>query len=180
MTIPAATTASFAWLVRHKEQIARIGAGHICYGVFNWLYDNILYVFIVYRLGLLVGGGLMTVGSLLQCAALLLAYKRMKIDWVGTGALHSLAQKERPTFIEKILLWAMRKGKVPIFLALCVYQDPFITTAYFTEGRFEKLTSRDWKTFFASVFVSNGYWTLRSGLVAQVIVHAWRSLHFGT
>ena len=168
-----------AWLVRYKAQIARIGAGHLCYSVFNFFFDQILYVFVVCRLGILLGGALMTTASLIGCAVTLLFYQRMGIDWVGAGAIHSLASKDNPSFIERVLVWAMKKGKVPIFIALCFYQDPFITTAYFTKGRFGQLNLKDWQIFLASVFVSNGYWTLRSGLVAKIIVYALESFHGG-
>ena len=168
-----------SWWKRHKREVAYIGSGHLCYSVFNWLYDQVLYVFIVYHLGLLIGGTLMTAGSLIQCAALLLAYQRMKIEWVGTAAIHSLAYKVDPTLIERIFVWAMRKGQIPIFLALCIFQDPFITTAYFKQGRFDGLSRKDWGIFFASVLLSNGYWTLRSGLVAQILVRAWHGIHEG-
>ena len=167
-------TVFFGWFVRYKAQIARMGVGHLSYAVFSFFFDQILYVFVVYRLGVLFGGALMTTASLIGCAATLLFYQRMGIDWVGAGAIHSLVAKEKPSYIERLLVWAMKKGKVVIFLALCIYQDPFITTAYFIKGRFGRLNRRDWQIFFASVVVSNGYWTLRSGLVAQVIVYSWR------
>jgi hypothetical protein len=167
------------WLMRYKAQIARIGVGHLSYATFNFFFDQVLYVFMVYRLGVLLGGALMTTASLLGCAATLLVYQRMGIDWVGSGALHSLVSKEKPSLIERLLLWAIRKGKVAIFFALCLYQDPFITTAYFIKGRFGILETRDWQIFFGSVLVSNGYWTLRSGLVAQVIVYAFGKIHGG-
>ena len=57
-----------------------------------------------------------------------------------------------------------------------VFQDPFITTAYFRQGRFDGLRLRDWLLFLASVVVSNAYWTLRSGAVATLLVGAWRWL----
>ena len=166
-----------SWWERHRRQLACIGAGHLCYASFNWSYDQILYVFIVYRLGLIVGGALMTMGSILQCSALLLAYQRMKIEWVGAASIHSLAFKKTPSFIETVLVWAMQKGTIPIFFALCVFQDPFITTAYFKRGRFDGLSRQDWQVFFASVLVSNGYWTLRSGLIANILVRVCRCLH---
>jgi hypothetical protein len=118
----------------------------------------------------------MTALSLVQCAATLWLYEQMRIDWVGAGSLAKLADLPHPAWWQRIILWATRRGKAVVFLALCIFQDPFITTAYFRQGRFDGLTGRDWRIFLASVLVSNFYWTLRSGMVAALLVGAWRFL----
>jgi hypothetical protein len=164
------------WLRRHWRRIAEVGTGHLLYATFNWFFDNVLYVFVVFQYGLLLGGAIMTTLSLVQCAATLLVYERMQIDWVGAGSLAKLSASSNPSWWQRIILWATRRGRAAVFFALCIFQDPFITTAYFRQGRFDGLTGRDWRTFFASVFVSNFYWTLRSGLVAVLLVSAWRWL----
>lgn len=158
---------------RHWHRLIQVGTGHAIYGAFNFIFDQIVYVYIVYRLGLLVGGIIMTSFSLMQCAATLVLYERMKIDWVGAGSLANISIVTKPAWWQRMILWAERRGKFVIFFALCVFQDPFITTAYFRRGRFDGLQLLDWKIFFASVLVSNVYWTLRSGLMAAILVRAW-------
>ena len=164
------------WLRQHRQRLAQIGTGHLLYASFNFVFDEIVYVYVVYRLGMLVGGGIMTTFSLVQCAITLLIYERMQIDWVGAGSLARLASVPNPCWWQRIVRWAMHRGKVAIFIALCLFQDPFITTAYFRQGRFDGLTGRDWRIFFGSVLVSNLYWTLRSGVAAAILVTAWRWL----
>jgi len=153
-----------------------IGTGHIVYASLRWIFENVIYVYIVYRLGLFVGGAIMTLLSLVICVATLLLYERMRIDWVGAGSLARLLGIPNPSWWQRIISWAMRRGPVVIFLSLCIFQDPFITTAYFRQGRFDGLQGRDWRIFFGSVLVSNCYWTLRSGAVVAVIETAWQWL----
>ncbi len=158
------------WLVRHRRRLAECGVGHTMYAMFNWQFDNVVYVYAIYRLGLLAGGALMTLLSMLQCAALLVIYERMRIDWVGAGSIARFSGAASTSWWQPVIQWAMRRGQLMMFLALCIFQDPFITTAYFRGGRFDGLRVQDWRVFFASVLVSNGYWTLRSGAVAALVV----------
>lgn len=166
------SSAPASWLVCHGSRIAEVGFGHALYAAFNWFFDNVLYVFVVYQLGWLRGGALMTLLSMFQCGASLMLYERMRIDWVGAGSIARLSGLPAPTWWQRTLIWADRQGTVFIFVALCVLQDPFITTAYFRGGQFDGLRRRDWQLFLASVLVSNGYWTLRSGTLAALLVGA--------
>ncbi len=176
MTNSAITISNQSWLARHRRRIAEVGIGHAIYATFNFICDHIIYVYVIYRFGLLVGGVLMTTFPLVQCAATLLIYDRMGRDWVGAGSLAHLSELPEPNCWQRIIRRAMRHGNTPIFLALCFFQDPFITTAYFRRGRFGGLLARDWHIFFASVFVSNLYWTLRSGAIAAVLFSLWQFL----
>lgn len=161
------------WFRRHRHRLAQIGTGHLLYASFNFVFDEIVYVYVVYRLGMLIGGVIMTMSSLVQCAAMLLVYERMRIDWVGAGSLARLFSVPNPSWWQRLARWAMRRGNVAIFIALCIFQDPFITTAYFRQGRFDGLNGRDWRIFLGSVLLSNFYWTLRSGVAAAILVSAW-------
>ena len=167
------TSVAATWLSRHRRRLVEVGLGHALYATFNFFCDHILYVFVVYRLGLLRGGAVMTAFSLVQCAITLIIYERLHIDWVGAGSIARLDTLPRPSWWQRAILWATRRGRFVIFLALCIFQDPFITTAYFRGGRFNGLTASDWRLFIGSVLVSNLYWTLRSGAVAAVLAGAW-------
>jgi hypothetical protein len=168
--------AAESWLVRHRRRLAEVSLGHGLYAVFNWFFDNVLYVYVVYQLGLLRGGTIMTLLSMVQCGALLMLYERMRIDWVGAGSIGRLSSIPNPVRWQRVLLWADRRGAAVVFLALCILQDPFITTVYFRRGRFNGLRPRDWRIFLASVLTSNGYWTLRSGALGVVLVGGWHWL----
>ena len=116
----------------------------------------------------------MTFLSLVVCAITLLLYERMRIDWVGVGSLARLSEIPNLSWWQRIIVWAMRRGAAVIFLVLCIFQDAFITTAYFRHGRFDGIKTHDWLIFIGSVFVSNIYWTMRSGVVVAIFVVAWR------
>lgn len=165
------------WICQNRRRLAEIGAGHTLYALFNWFFDNVVYVYAIYRLGLVAGGAFMTLISLLQCGLTLVIYEHMRIDWVGAGSVARLAETPSPTWWHWVLGFSMRRGKFLTFLGLCAFQDPFITTAYLRGGRFDGLSPRDWRLFFASVLVSNGYWTLRSGVVAALLVSIYQRLN---
>jgi hypothetical protein len=162
------------WFSRNHRRIAEIGTGHILYAIFNWFFDDVLYVYAIYRLGLVSGGAFMTTLSLIQCAATLLLYERMRIDWVGGSSIIRLAGIPEPRWRQRLMVWATERGAAVVFVLLCIFQDPFITTAYFRGGRFDGLRARDWRIFLSSVLLSNFYWTLRSGVLAALLVSAWR------
>jgi hypothetical protein len=158
------------------RRLAHIGTGHALYAAFNWGFDNVLYVYVVYTLGMVTGGALMTALSGIQCAATLLVYQRMRIDWVGSGWLAEIRRKPRRSRLESLLVWAGNGHPVLLFTLLCVFQDPFMATAWFRHGSFERLTRRDWSLFGAAVLVSNLYWICVASVIGQVVVAAWRQL----
>lgn len=156
------------------QRLAQIGTGHTLYAGFNWVFDNILYVWVVYTLGVLKGGALMLAASGLQCALTLVVYQRMRIDWIGTGLLAEIRAKSQRTRLERALVWASDRHPAALFTLLCVFQDPFITTAWFKQGSFESLTRRDWTIFSASVVVANLYWIFVASLIGQAAATLWR------
>ena len=166
---PAGVNPSGTW-----RRLAQIGTGRALYAAFNWLFDNVLYVYVVMTLGLLKGGALMMGLSFMQCAATLVAYQRMQIDWVGAGLLFEIKRKPVRTRLENMLIWASDRHPAIIFTLLCVLQDPFITAAYFKRGSFGKLSRRDWAIFIGAVIVSNLYWIFAASLIGQAVVALWR------
>ncbi len=171
-----ATSTTTAPPRRLWRRIRTVLTGHALYAGFNFFFDQILYVYVIYHLGLIAGGAVMTTLSALGCAVTLLLYERMKIDWVGAGSIAGLATLPHPSWWQRIINWAAKRGAVFIFVALCFFQDPFITTAYFRQGRFNGINAHDWRIFLTSVVVSNFYWTLRSGAVAAIVVESWNWL----
>lgn len=152
------------------RQIFQISVGYFLYACLNFVFDYIFYFYIIYRFGTVTGGALMLILSMLICASTLIAYERFRIPWIGVNALHVMSQKENPNIIERLLVWLSRQNPTIIFLVLCIYQDPFITTAYFRGDKFTELSIYDWKIFFASVFVSNLYWIVIASGVSWTLV----------
>lgn len=156
-----------------RNRFTTIGLGHLLYAAFNWVFDHVIYVYVVYTWGMLMGGGLMTLGSLVQCAVTLRIYEKMQIDWVGAGALH-IWHAEQPATFSGRLFQRIRKKKRAVFVFLCIFSDPFITTAYFRQGRFDGLAGQDWRLFLYSILVSNGYWICVSALFGNGLSSLWQ------
>lgn len=174
--LDAGLPAQASWLARHWRRIAQIGTGHGLYATFNWFFDNVLYVYVVYTWGIVRGGAFMTLLSFIQCLLTLLVYQRMRIDWVGAGLLADLKRKPNRSRTEALLVLASARNRVLIFILLCIFQDPFITTAYFKEGSFERLTRRDWQVFVGSVLVANLYWIFVAALIGQAVAALWHAV----
>lgn len=188
------------------RRISQILVGHTCLKAVSWLFDNPLYLFMIYRFGPAKGGLIMTTLSMLVCLGLLLVYERMKVDWLGVSVLEEVKERGEPwvkrlytslqpgnpwrrtlVVVVRILafipakiflavLWALKKGDGFAFVALSFYEDPFVTTAFLRHGRFDGLCRRDWLVFTGSVVVSNGFWILRSFAVVEVTRAVWRAL----
>lgn len=168
----AATAPIAGW--RLPAMFAIVGSGHLLYGLFNHAFDYVLYPYAVYTLGVLTGGLLMTLLSLLQCAATLLVYERMRIDWVGGGLIDTYAQSASGSLLSRALGWLHGRQRWLTFAVLCAITDPFIVTAFFRRGRFGRLGRRDWQLFFASVLLCNLYWIFIADFIAHGAVAVWQ------
>jgi hypothetical protein len=161
---------------QYWARVSLIGIGHGAYTAFNWLFDNVLYVYVIFHLGMLQGGAVMTALSLVQCATTLVIYQRMGIDWVGVGFLQELQQKPNQTVVERLLVWVSRWPSPALFVALCMFQDPFVTTTYFRGGRFGPLARTDWAIFIAAVLASNLYWIFVASALGKLVATVWQLL----
>ncbi|NOT85759.1 MAG: hypothetical protein HOP02_13495 [Methylococcaceae bacterium] len=156
-----------------NNRLTMIGLCHLLYAGFNWVFDYVLYVYVVYTWGMLLGGSVMTLISLIQCALTLKLYEKMRIDWVGAGAMLEW-QSQQPTSFSGRLFHRISKKPKAAFIFLCIFTDPFIITAYFRQGRFDGLTKHDWQLFIYSGIVSNTYWICVSAILGNGIVTLWQ------
>lgn len=163
-----AVGATAAW--RLPAQVAVIGTGHLLYGLFNHAFDYLLYPYAVYTLGMVRGGIVMTLLSLVQCALTLLIYQRMRVDWVGGSLIEVFTGSAPQSLQARVVGWLTCRQRWLSFVVLCALTDPFIVTAFFRRGRFGRLTSRDWQFFLASVLLCNLYWIFIADLIADAVV----------
>ncbi len=163
----------------------------------DWAFDNVLYPAVLAWLGSIVGGIVMTLLSALACYILLLYYMQSKEDWLGVDVLEAakarsdeLTEKLRmkrhgwrrilkivtfvPATISLFILWVLKKNDVAIFFALSIFKDAFRTVAFLRHGRKGTLTGRDWFIFWASIAVSNVWWTFRW----SIIIVAFKKVFF--
>jgi hypothetical protein len=161
---------------RIGSRIGELALGHTV----NWLtvqfFDYVLYPFVIWKLGLVRGGVVMALLSLVACLLTLWFYDWSKRDWLGIEAVKQLRDSEAKTRWRRVLAWAMAKGDLPACVVLSLYTDPFITTACLRRGAFQGMTPRDWRIFFASWLIANGWWALAcfGGVeMLKKLWHAW-------
>ncbi|MEO5646123.1 MAG: hypothetical protein ABIQ91_01465 [Candidatus Paceibacterota bacterium] len=164
-------------LKKHHKRIQEIGGGLFSYELFNFLYDWFLYPFSIARWGLEIGGTVMLMGSLIQCALFFWLYDRMRVDWLGAHALRELQEKEHKNRFEHMAVWIHREKKTlweklisPIvFIVLTLPIDPLIVALHYRKKHFGGVSARDWGILIAAVFVANVWWLVKIGAVITVI-----------
>jgi hypothetical protein len=150
------TIASPPWHVRAAQWLV----GFLTHKLFDEAFDFVLYPFVIYSLGLLWGGLVMTLMSLLDCYLLLKLYDWLKRDWFGIEFVKGLRFSGGQSRWRKALAWLLNRGNAVAFIALSLRYDPFITTAYLRHGSYNGMTLRDWYIFLGSGIVSNLAWML--------------------
>jgi len=156
-----------------------LGVGLLANATLNtYLFDFLLYPFVIWKLGVLKGGLVMTVLAGFFCYFLLCFYDWSKKDWLGIETLKSLKDYEGNSRIKKITAWFLRRSEPVILVFLSVRFDAFITTLYLRRGshQYNGLSRNDWKIFFFSLIVSNIYWTLASFLGITLIEYVWLNI----
>lgn len=159
-------------IVANRKKIATIFVGHSVWSITSWVYDNPLYIASIAKFGPVVGGTIMTAGSLAICLLTLLYYRNKKVDWLGYDLAAEMLAKHI-NLKSKAFDWF---GDTLAFFILSIWEDPFITTAYLRHGRTTGLTANDFAIFFASVVFSNGYWILRTTAVIEIAKIVWHFL----
>lgn len=173
------------WFLRHKERIGLIAIGHTGKKIEEFLFDWLLYGVVVTQCTILWGpvwGSLATFlimmpVSAAACYAYIRFYDWAKKDWLGLETLEELREKEtQHHWLVRHVVRTAKLGDVPMFFVLSFWGDPFLTTVYFRRGAhlYNGLSARDWKIFWASVVVSNAYWTLRWTVIVVVALYLWQ------
>ena len=170
--------------VRLRERFGLMAIGHALKQVEEFLFDWLLYGAVVAHTTTMFGpywGSLLAFAIMTPLSAVLsliyvLFYDLTKKDWFGFEAAKSVRDEfEGRGFWKGIVRVALRFGDAPAFIALSLYCDPFMTTIYLRKGteQYDGLSGRDWRIFFGSVVVSNGYWTLQSTVLVVSAVWVW-------
>ncbi len=172
-----------AWVRRHKQRIGIIAVGHTAKRIEEYLFDWLIYGIVVLWTtsqwgnwyGSLAAFVIMAPLSALVCWMYILLYDWAKMDWLGLETLKELKEKETTGLFGRLFQYALRLGDIPVFLLLSVYTDPFMVTVYFRKKAHEyaSLTPQDWRIFWTSVIVSNGYWTLRWTVILVAVTFVW-------
>jgi hypothetical protein len=70
----------------------------------------------------------------------------------------------------------MKKSDPIVFFFLSIKFNPFIVTAYFRDGKFTRLTIRDWGIFITSLVIGNAYWTLTCFMGITLVQWVWKTI----
>lgn len=145
-----------------RIRLAELSIGLTAISFSNYLFDYLLYPFVIYQAGILKGGIVMTFLSFIVCILIMKFYDWSKRDWLGIEAIKEIKTYKGTRKIGRFTSWIMKKSDPVIFLFLSIKFDPFITTAYMRHGanQFNGMSKRDWKIFISSLILSNAYWTL--------------------
>lgn len=135
-----------------------LGATSVSMLVF--LFDDVLYPFVIWKLGLVWGGLLMASFSALLCFGALLFYDRVRRDLLGLEALKTLREYEGGRVWGKVSAWIFKRGDVIAFLFLSIVSNPLVTTVYLRRGAyvFDGMRKREWGIFVTSFLLSNASW----------------------
>ena len=154
----------FLGRVVRRVKVGELAAGYSFSVASSFAFDCVLYPWVIYKYGLVIGGIIMAGLSAGICLAMIEIYDITKRDWLG---LEAIKESGRESFI---LSWFLRKGKFFQFVGLSLWTDPFVTTAFLRKGKFNGLTAGDRFVFWGSVLLSNGAWALAvfSGLMLVI------------
>lgn len=149
--------------IRWKERIGAIVVGRTFKHFEVLVFDFTLYPAAIAWLGTVVGGLVMTALSAFVCYLYILFYDWSKTDWLGYELIKVVRDgEEKQSRIACFVQRITQKGNWFAFLALSLYTDPFETTVYMRLGseKYNGLSKRDLKVFWASVLVANIWWTI--------------------
>lgn len=142
------------------RRAGELASGFAVWNVTDYLFDYALYPFVIWKLGTVVGGGIMALASLAFCLGLLRVYDLLGRDWLGIEWVKGLRGYAGPSRWRRLLGWLLDRGDTVAFVVLSAKYDPFITTAYLRRGAYNGMARRDWTIFLASWVLSNLIWII--------------------
>jgi hypothetical protein len=160
------------------ERATELTLGISAKSLISYTFDYFLYPFAIYQLGLMTGGCLMMLLSLLACIILVKIYDWSKRDWLGIETVKGMKEYHGASRLGRITAWMLRRSEPVVFLFLSVKQDPFITMIYLRHGshQYNGMSGRDWRIFLGSVAVSNLYWISAVYLGISLVEWVWSAV----
>lgn len=139
--------------------------GATTFTVINYSFDFVLYPFVLYQLGVVVGFFTMMFLSFLFCWAYFIIYDYLKRDFLGIEfskeKMNNIIASDDSVGLKLLLVRVLRKSRAILFVFLSIYFDPFVAVAFERKGNFayNGLSARDWRLFILSLIISNGFWS---------------------
>lgn len=170
------------WLVRfiikEKKKLGILGIGYFVNESIDFVFNYILYPFVIWKMGILGGGAVMTILSFLICYLIMIFYDWSKKDWLGIETIKGLKEYSGKSIIGKFTSWIMKKSDPILLIFLSIQFDPFITTAYMRHGahQYSGMSKRDWKIFMSSLIIGNVYWTVVAFAGVSIVEYVGKNL----
>jgi hypothetical protein len=161
--------------VSWKIRIAELSSGYLIWNVLDYIFDYVLYPFVIFKWGPLAGGLGMTLLSLLSCLMLIWIYDWIGRDWLGIETVKGLKIYTGDSRWRQWLARVLKKGDGFAFLILSLKYDPFITTAYLRHGAFNGIKRHDWIVFFSSGLLANLWWIVVCFGGISAVEWVWRA-----
>ena len=163
--------------MKTKKWFATLGIGILGNWTIDWAFNFLLYPFIIYEYGILLGGVIMTILSFFICYGIIRFYDWSKKDWLGIETLKEIEDfRPRPipsngifkyiflvmNMVGNFSAQIMKKSDALLLFLLSVKFDPFVTVIHIRHGahQYNGLSKRDWKIFISSLIIGDIYWTV--------------------
>ena len=164
-----------------QNRLTELTTGITAFKLLSYPFDYLLYPLVIYKLGIINGGLVMT---LLAGAANILClkfYDWSKRDWLGIETIKGMKGYEGESRLVKFMSGILKKSDPAAFLFLSIKEDPFITMIYLRHGshQYNGMSRRDWRIFLGSVAIGNIYWTLAAYMGISVVEWVWRVVQIG-
>lgn len=166
----------FNKILRYRGRASELAVGLTINKLMDWPFNYILYPYVIYTCGILRGGISMMCISLLSCMLTIRFYDWSQRDWLGIEAIKDMKHYQGKIKAGQLVGWFLKKSEPVAFLFLTIWYDPFITMAYLRRGKFNGMTRRDWRIFFISLFIGNGYWILACYMGITLVEWAWQGV----
>lgn len=160
-----------------RNRLAELVTGITAFKLLSYPFDYLLYPLVIYKLGIIKGGLVMT---LLAGAANILCLKfhdRSKRDWLGIETIKGMKGYEGESRTLRCMSYLLKKGDIPALLFLSIKEDAFVTMIYLRHGshQYNGMSCRDWRIFLGSVAIGNTYWTLAAYMGISLVEWLWRA-----
>ena len=163
--------------INHRKRVSELLVGVAVNRFIAYIFDYVLYPFIIYYFGAIKGGVVMTFLVLIICLLTIRLYDWSKRDWLGIETIKRLKYYDGAKVIGQISAWVLRKSDVVIFMFLSAKYDPFVTTVYLRHGSFNGMMKRDWQIFTGSLLFGNLYWITVCYSGVSIVEWAVMKLH---
>lgn len=159
-----------------RTRIAMLLVGLTVKDLTDRAFDYLLYPLVIYNLGILKGGLVMTCLASVVNILTLKFYDWSKRDWLGIETIKGMKDYSGVSKLGKFAAWILRRSEPVVMVFLSIKEDPFITLVYMRHGshQYNGMSSRDWRIFLSSVIISNVYWTLAAYMGISAVEWVWK------